>query len=207
MKALSTRMDSPETASRPFDKDRDGFVMGEGAGVLVLEELERAKARGAHIYAELAGYGTSCDAGHITAPDEDAAGASYATRRAMEMAGWKPEDVDHINAHGTSTPLNDKTEALMIHKVFGESAKKIIVNSTKSMIGHCLGAAGALESIAAIQAIEEGYVHPTLNYTTPDPECDLNIAAGEGVRKPIGKVLVNGFGFGGHNCVLAFQKH
>jgi 3-oxoacyl-[acyl-carrier-protein] synthase II len=207
MKALSTRMDSPETASRPFDKDRDGFVMGEGAGVLVLEELERAEARGAHIYAELVGYGTSCDAGHITAPDVDAAGATYATRRAMEMAGWKPEDVDHINAHGTSTPLNDKTEALMVHKVFGGHAKNIVVNSTKSMIGHTMGAAGALEAIAAFQAIEEGFVHPTLNYTTPDPECDLFISAGAGVNKPFDRILVNSFGFGGHNCVLAFQKY
>ena len=207
MKALSTRLDSPETASRPFDKDRDGFVMGEGAGVLVLEDLEHAKARGAHIYAEFVGYGTSCDAEHITHPASDAAGAIYATRRALEMAGWKPEDVDHINAHGTSTPINDKMEALMIHKVFGEHAKKIVVNSTKSMIGHCLGAAGALETIAAIQAIEEGYVHPTLNYTTLDPECDLFIAVGAGVHKPIDKVLVNSFGFGGHNGVLAFQKY
>jgi 3-oxoacyl-[acyl-carrier-protein] synthase II len=207
MKALSTRMDSPETASRPFDKDRDGFVMGEGAGVLVLEELEHAEARGAHIYAEFVGYGTSCDAGHITAPDENAEGAAYATRRAVAMAGWKPEDVDHINAHGTSTPLNDKAEALMIRKVFGPHAPNIAVNSTKSMIGHCLGAAGALETIAAIQAIEEGYVHPTLNYTTPDPECDLNIATGGGLKKPIDRVLVNSFGFGGHNGVLAFQKY
>jgi 3-oxoacyl-[acyl-carrier-protein] synthase II len=207
MKALSTRLDSPETASRPFDKDRDGFVMGEGAGVLVLEDLEHAKARGAHIYAEFVGYGTSCDAGHITHPDADAAGAIYATRRALEMAGWKPEDVDHINAHGTSTPINDRVEALMIHKVFGDHAKKIVVNSTKSMIGHCLGAAGALETIAAVQAIEEGYVHPTLNYVTPDPECDLLIATGTGVKKPIARVLVNSFGFGGHNGVLAFQKY
>ena len=207
MKALSTRMDSPQTASRPFDKDRDGFVMGEGAGVLVLEELERAKARGAHIYAEFVGYGTSCDAGHITAPSEDAASAMYATKRAMEMAGWKPEDVDHINAHGTSTPLNDKAEALLINKVFGAHTKKIVVTSTKSIIGHCLGAAGALETIAAVQAIEEGFVHPTLNYTTPDPECDLNISTGGGVKKPINRVLVNSFGFGGHNCVLAFQKY
>ena len=207
MKALSTRMDSPETASRPFDLNRDGFVMGEGAGVLVLEELERAKARGAHIYAEFVGYGTSCDASHITAPDEDAAGASYATRRAMEMAGWKPEDVDHINAHGTSTPLNDKTEALMIHKVFGDHAKDVVVNSTKSMIGHCLGAAGGLETIAALQAVGEGFIHPTLNYETPDPECDLNISTGKGVEKKVDRVLVNNFGFGGHNGVLAFQKY
>ena len=207
MKALSTRMDSPETASRPFDKDRDGFLMGEGAGVLVLEELEHAKARGAHIYAEFTGYGTSCDAGHITAPDENAEGAIYATKRAMEMSGWKPEDVDYINAHGTSTQLNDKMESLMIHKVFGDNAKNVLVTSTKSMIGHCLGAAGALETIATLQAIEEGYVHPTINYTTPDPECDINIATGSGVQKDFKRVLVNSFGFGGHNGVLAFQKY
>ncbi|GHV36695.1 3-oxoacyl-[acyl-carrier-protein] synthase 2 [Synergistales bacterium] len=207
MKALSTRMDSPETASRPFDKDRDGFVMGEGAGVLVLEELEHAKARGAHIYAEFTGYGTSCDAGHITAPDENAEGAIYATRRAIEMSGWKPSDVDYINAHGTSTQLNDKMESLMIHKVFGGHAKDISVTSTKSMIGHCLGAAGALETIAALQAIDEGYVHPTINYTTPDPECDINIATGSGVQKDFKRALVNSFGFGGHNGVLAFQKY
>ncbi|GHS86000.1 3-oxoacyl-[acyl-carrier-protein] synthase 2 [Synergistales bacterium] len=207
MKALSTRMDSPETASRPFDKDRDGFLMGEGAGVLVLEELEHAKARGAHIYAEFTGYGTSCDAGHITAPDENAEGAIYATRRAIEMSGWKPEDVDYINAHGTSTQLNDKMESFMVHKVFGSHAKDVVVTSTKSMIGHCLGAAGALETIATLQAIEEGYVHPTINYTTPDPECDINIATGSGVQKDFKRVLVNSFGFGGHNGVLAFQKY
>ncbi|MDR1741063.1 MAG: beta-ketoacyl-ACP synthase II [Synergistaceae bacterium] len=206
MKALSTRMDSPETASRPFDKTRDGFVMGEGAGVLVLEDAEHAVARGAHIYCEMVGYGTSCDAGHITAPDDDASGAVHATKRAIETAGWRPEDVDHINAHGTATPLNDKSEAIMIHKVFGDRAKDVVVTSTKSMIGHCLGAAGALESIAAIQAIEEGYIHPTLNYSTPDPDCDLNIATGDGVFKSVNRVLVNGFGFGGHNGVLAFQK-
>jgi 3-oxoacyl-[acyl-carrier-protein] synthase II len=207
MKALSTRMDSPETASRPFDKDRDGFVMGEGAGVLVLEELEHALARGAHIYAEFAGYGTSCDAGHITAPDENAEGAIHATRRALETAGWKPEDVDHINAHGTSTPLNDKMESLLIRKVFGPHAKEIVVTSTKSMIGHCLGAAGALETIAALQSVEEGYIHPTLNYVTPDPECDLNLSVGKGVQKETNRILVSNFGFGGHNGVLAFQKY
>ena len=178
MKALSTRMDSPETASRPFDKDRDGFVMGEGAGVVVLEELEHAKARGAHIYGELVGYGTSCDAGHITAPDPEAEGAAYATRHAMKMAGWQPEQVDYVNAHGTSTGLNDKMESFMIHKVFGERAKDVTVTSTKSMIGHCLGAAGGLEVIASLQAIEENYIHPTLNYTTPDPECDITLSTG-----------------------------
>ena len=206
MKALSTRMDSPETASRPFDKDRDGFVMGEGAGVLVLEELEHARARGAHIYGEFVGYGTSCDAGHITAPDPEAEGALYATRHAMRMAGWSPEQVDYVNAHGTSTGLNDKMESMMVHKVFGERAKDVVVTSTKSMIGHCLGAAGALETIASFQAIEQGYIHPTLNYTTPDPECDINLSTGRGVEKKVDRMLVNSFGFGGHNGVLAFQR-
>lgn len=206
MKALSTRMDSPETASRPFDKDRDGFVMGEGAGVVVLEELEHAKARGAHIYGELVGYGTSCDAGHITAPDPEAEGAAYATRQAMKMAGWQPEQVDYVNAHGTSTGLNDKMESFMIHKVFGERAKDVTVTSTKSMIGHCLGAAGGLEVIASLQAIEENYIHPTLNYTTPDPECDITLSTGKGVERKVDRLLVNSFGFGGHNGVLAFQR-
>ncbi|MBQ7263131.1 MAG: beta-ketoacyl-ACP synthase II [Synergistaceae bacterium] len=207
MKALSTKNDSPETASRPFDAGRDGFVMGEGAGVVVLEELEHAKARGAHIYAEMVGYGTSCDAGHITAPDPEAEGAAFATRRAMEQAGWSPDQVDHINAHGTSTELNDKMEAHMIHKVFGDHAKDIVVTSTKSMIGHCLGAAGGLETIAALQAIEEGFIHPTINYETPDPECDLTIASGKGVERRVDRLLVNSFGFGGHNGVLAFQRY
>ena len=206
MKALSTRMDSPETASRPFDKDRDGFVMGEGAGVVILEELEHALKRGAHIYAEFTGYGTSCDAGHITAPDPEAKGAAYATRKAMKMSNWDIKDVDYINAHGTSTGLNDKMESHMINDVFGEYAKDITVTSTKSMIGHCLGAAGGLEVIASMQALEEGYIHPTLNYTTPDPECNVNIAAGKGVNREVKRLLVNSFGFGGHNGVLAFEK-
>ncbi len=207
MKALSTRNDTPEIASRPFDKDRDGFVMGEGAGVVVLEELEHALARGAHIYAEFTGYGTSCDAGHITAPDPEAKGAAYATEHALKMSGWDKSQVDYINAHGTSTGLNDKMEAGMINHVFGEYAKNITVTSTKSMIGHCLGAAGGLEVIASMQAIEENYIHPTLNYTTPDPECDLNIAAGKGVDRKVDRLLVNSFGFGGHNGVLAFQRY
>lgn len=206
MKALSTRNDSPETASRPFDKDRDGFVMGEGSGVVVLEELNHALERGAHIYGEFTGYGTSCDAGHITAPDPEAKGAAFATEHAMKMSGWEKNQVDYINAHGTSTGLNDKMEAGMINHVFGEHAKNIIVTSTKSMIGHCLGAAGGLEVIASMQALEENYIHPTLNYTTPDPECDLNISKGNGVEKNVDRLLVNSFGFGGHNGVLAFEK-
>lgn len=174
MKAISTRMDAPEKASRPFDADRDGFVMGEGAGVLVLEELEHALKRGAHIYAELVGYGSTCDASHITAPDPEGEGAARAMRKAMAHAKWLPEDVDYINAHGTSTPLNDKMEAMAIRKVFGEHTDKVLVNSTKSMIGHCLGAAGALESVAAMQSIEEGVIHPTINLDTLDPECPID---------------------------------
>ncbi len=207
MKALSTRNDDPEHASRPFDLNRDGFVMGEGAGVVVLEELEHALARGAHIYAEFTGYGTSCDAGHITAPDPEAKGAAFATEKAIKMSGWDKSQVDYINAHGTSTGLNDKMEAGMINHVFGEYAKNITVTSTKSMIGHCLGAAGGLEVIASIQAIEEGYIHPTLNYETPDPECDVNISTGAGVNRKVDRLLVNSFGFGGHNGVLAFEKY
>ena len=207
MKALSTRNDNPEIASRPFDKDRDGFVMGEGAGVVVLEELNHALNRGAHIYAEFTGYGTSCDAGHITAPDPEAKGAIYATEKALKMSGWEKSEIDYINAHGTSTGLNDKMEAGMINKVFGDDAKNITVTSTKSMIGHCLGAAGGLEVIASMQAIEENYIHPTLNYTTPDPECNLNISTGAGVTRNVNKLLVNSFGFGGHNGVLAFERY
>ncbi|MCL2146814.1 MAG: beta-ketoacyl-ACP synthase II [Synergistaceae bacterium] len=206
MKALSTRREAPEKASRPFDKDRDGFVMGEGAGALILEEYEFARKRGAHIYAELVGYGTSCDAEHITAPAEDGNGAAYATQKALLMAGWKTQDVDYINAHGTSTPLNDKTEALMINNIFGEHTPDIAVNSTKSLIGHCLGAAGALETIATIQAFEEGYIHPTLNYEIPDPECSLNVITGDGLKKPIKHALINSFGFGGHNGVIGISK-
>ncbi len=206
MKALSTRCDEPEKASRPFDKNRDGFVMGEGAGVVVLEELNHALARNAHIYAEFTGYGTSCDASHITAPDPEARGAIFATEHAMKMSGWNKDQIDYINAHGTSTGLNDKMEAGMINKFFGEYAKNITVTSTKSMIGHCLGAAGGLEVIASLQAIEEGYIHPTLNYETPDPECDINISTGAGVKREVNRLLVNSFGFGGHNGVLAFEK-
>lgn len=207
MKALSTKNDDPEHASRPFDKNRDGFVMGEGAGVVVLEELDHALARGAHIYAEFTGYGTSCDAGHITAPDPEAKGAAYATEKAVSMSGWDKSQVDYINAHGTSTGLNDKMEAGMINRVFGDKAKDITVTSTKSMIGHCLGAAGGLEVIASMQAIEEGYIHPTLNYETPDPECDITISTGAGVDRKVDRLLVNSFGFGGHNGVLAFEKY
>ena len=167
-------MDAPEKASRPFDIDRDGFVMGEGAGVLVLEELEHALKRGAHIYAELVGYGSTCDASHITAPDPRGEGAARAMRKALSHAKWLPEDVDY-NAHGTSTQLNDKMESVAIRAVFGDHTDKLYVNSTKSMIGHCLGAAGALETVAALQSIEEGIIHPTINLENLDPECRINV--------------------------------
>jgi len=207
MKAISTRMDAPEKASRPFDADRDGFVMGEGAGVLVLEELEHALKRGAHIYAELVGYGSTCDASHITAPDPAGDGAARAMRKAMAHAKWLPEDVDYINAHGTSTPLNDKMEALAIRSVFGEHTDKVLVNSTKSMIGHCLGAAGAIEAVATVLTIVNSYIPPTINLHDPDPECDLDYVP---LTARFGKVRVaasNSFGFGGHNVSLVFSRH
>ncbi|NCC86082.1 MAG: beta-ketoacyl-ACP synthase II, partial [Clostridia bacterium] len=206
MKALSTRMDEPERASRPFDVDRDGFVMGEGAGVLVLEELEHAKKRGAHIYAELVGYGNTCDASHITAPDPEGDGAARAIRKAMTHAKWLPEDVEYINAHGTSTPLNDKMEAIAIRSVLGDHTDKTYVNSTKSMIGHCLGAAGALETVAALQTIEEGIIHPTINLDNLDPECAINVVGTSPLKTHVSRLLVNSFGFGGHNGVIALQR-
>ncbi len=206
MRALSTRNDDPEHASRPFDAKRDGFVIGEGAAVLVLEELEHAKKRGAHIYAEIVGYGSTCDAYHITAPDPEGEGALRAMKMALDQAGLKPEDVQYINAHGTSTPLNDKTETLAIKKLFGEHAKNLLVSSTKSMIGHGLGAAAALEIAASLLAFEEGIVHPTINYEEPDPECDLNYVPNKAVKADIDVMLINSFGFGGHNAVLALKK-
>lgn len=206
MKALSTRNDEPGRASRPFDRERDGFVMGEGAGILILEELEHAKRRRAHIYAEVTGYGNTCDAYHITAPDPDGDGSIRAVRMAMRKAGWNPEQVDLYNAHGTSTPLNDKTESGAIRKVFGAHADRLPVHSTKSMVGHCLGAAGAVETIAALMAIERGVIHPTINYEIPDPECDINIVAGDSIERRVDRVLINNAGFGGHNGVLAIER-
>jgi len=206
IKALSTRNEEPEKASRPFDKDRDGFILGEGAGVLVLEELEHAKARNAHIYAEISGYGSTCDAYHITAPDPEGDGAARAMRQAIERSGWDIRQVDLINAHGTSTPLNDKMESKAIRTVFAGDTGNVLVNSTKSMIGHGLGAAGALETIAAIQSIKEGFVHPTLNLDNKDADCDINVVGQDGVEREVSRVLVNNFGFGGHNGVLAIQK-
>jgi len=206
MRALSTRNDEPEKASRPFDRDRDGFVIGEGAGVLVLEELSRALDRRARIYAEIAGYATTSDAFHIAAPPPGHHGAVRAMELALRDARLLPADIDYINAHGTSTPLNDKMEALAIRSVFGEHTDKVLVNSTKSMIGHCLGAAGALETVAAMQSIEEGIIHPTINLDTLDPECAINVVRARAVEKNVSRFLVNSFGFGGHNGVAAFQK-
>ena len=206
MRALSTRNDEPEKASRPFDRDRDGFVIGEGAGVLVLEDYEHAKRRGAKIYAEIVGYGMSSDAFHITMPDETGEGAALAMLRALKDAGVSPEEVDYINAHGTSTPLNDKTETLAIKKVFGDHAYKLWISSNKSMIGHLLGAAGAVEAIFTVKSIQEGIVPPTINYENPDPECDLDYVPNQAREKKIEVALSNSFGFGGVNACLVFRK-
>lgn len=207
MKAMSTRNDSPETASRPFDKDRDGFVLGEGAGIFILESLDSALERGARIYGEIKGYGFSADAYHITAPDPDGNGVTLSLTRAMKAAGIKPEDVDHINMHGTSTPLGDIAETNTIKKVFGDHSKNINLNSTKSMHGHTLGAAGAIESIATLLAIYHGMVPPTINIENQDPECDLNYTANEAVVRDVEYALNNAFGFGGHNSTLVFKKY
>ena len=207
MKALSTRNDEPEKASRPFDKERDGFVMAEGAGILILEELEHAKRRGAKIYAEIIGFGMSADAYHITAPDPEGEGARKAMEFAIADAGIKPEEVDYINAHGTSTPLNDKLETLAIKKLFGEHAYKLAISSNKSMIGHLLGAAGAVEAIATTLTLKEGVIPPTINYESPDPECDLDYVPNEKRVKDVKIALSNSFGFGGHNASLVFKKY
>jgi len=206
MRALSTRNDEPQKASRPFDKNRDGFVMGEGAGVLVLEEYEHAKARGAKIYCELIGYGATDDAYHITAPHECGEGAYECMRLALEDAGINPDEVDYINAHGTSTPLNDKVETLAIKQLFKDHAYKLKVSSNKSMIGHLLGAAGAVEAVASVKTIETGIIPPTVNLENPDPECDLDYVPNEAVRADVKVVLSNSFGFGGTNACLVFKK-
>jgi 3-oxoacyl-[acyl-carrier-protein] synthase II len=207
MRALSTRNDSPQTASRPFDKGRDGFVMGEGSGILVLEELEHAQKRGAKIYVEVAGIGFTADAHHITEPAPGGEGAVRSMRIAIKDAGLTPNDVQYINTHGTSTPVGDKNETAAIKTVFGEKAKSLAVNSTKSMIGHLLGAAGAVEAIATILSILHNKVHPTINRFTPDPECDLNYIT-DGARDwTIEAAISNTFGFGGHNASLLFKKY
>jgi len=208
MKALSTKNDEPERASRPFDKDRDGFVLGEGAGVLVLESYEHALRRGAKIYAELVGYGANCDAYHITAPDPEGKGAAECFRMALRDAGLEPQSVDYINAHGTSTALNDKGETLAIKTVFGEHAKKLAVSSIKSMIGHLLGAAGAVEAIATVLTIKERIIPPTINYVTPDTEngLDLDYVPNKARSQDVNVAMSNNLGFGGHNACVAFRK-
>ena len=207
MKALSTRNNEHHRASRPFDKARDGFVMGEGAGILILEELEHAVRRGARIYAELVGYGMSADAYHITAPEPDGIGAIASMRLALEDAGLKPEAVDYINAHGTSTPVGDVAETKAIKQVFGDHAYRLAVSSIKSMTGHLLGAAGGVESLATVLSIHLGLIPPTINYDDPDPECDLDYVPNKARQADVRVALTNSFGFGGTNATLVFKKH
>lgn len=205
MKAMSTRNDSPSTASRPFAKSRDGFIMGEGSGVLVLESLEHAQARGARIYCELAGYAATCDAFHITQPDPEGKGLSMAMKRALSSAGATPESVDYINAHGTSTPYNDKFETLAIKKIFGDHARKVAISSTKSMTGHLLGAAGGIESVISVKTIQTQTIAPTINLDEPDPECDLDYVPNAARQATVKTVLSNNLGFGGQNAAIVFR--
>jgi beta-ketoacyl-acyl-carrier-protein synthase II len=205
-KALSTWKGDPTQASRPFDKTRDGFVLAEGAGILVLENLEKAKARGAKIYAVLDGYGASGDAYHITAPAEDGAGGAKAMQESIEEAGWNIDEVDYINAHGTSTPRGDAVETLVVKGVFGDHAKNVSISSTKSSTGHTLGAAGGIEAVFSVKAIEDQVIPATINYNEPDEDCDLDYTPNQPKEKEVNKVLSNSLGFGGHNSVLAFSK-
>ena len=204
--AMSTRNDDPQHASRPFDKDRDGFVMAEGAGIVILENLEFAQQRGAHILAEMVGYGATDDAFHASAPAEGGSGAAKAMQRALKKARLEPKDVDYINAHGTSTPLNDKSETMAIKTVFGEKAYDVPISATKSMMGHMLGAAGVVEAVATVKTIEEGMIHPTINYETPDPQCDLNYVPNKAIQKTVNVAVSNSFGFGGHNASIVLRK-
>src|SRR3954447_4027611 len=204
--ALSTNPD-PKTACRPFDADRDGFIIGEGAGIIVLEELEHALARGAHIYAEIVGYGSTGDAYHITAPAPGGEGGARAMKMAINDAGLKPEEIDYINAHGTSTGYNDKFETAAIKSVFEDHATKLAISSTKSMTGHLLGAAGGVEAIISVLSIKEGIIPPTINYHTPDPECDLDYVPNEARKQEINVALSNSLGFGGHNATIVFKKY
>ena len=206
MTALSTRNDDPQSASRPFDRDRDGFLMGEGAGILILESIEHAQARGANILAELSGYGTTDDAHHISAPAENGAGAAISMKLALDDAALDIMDIGYINAHGTSTPLNDKSETAAIKTVFGEQAYQIPISSTKSMTGHLLGASGAVEAAFVVMAIREGVLPPTINYDTPDPECDLDYVPNEPRKASPKNVMSNSFGFGGHNATLVISR-
>ena len=206
IRALCNAADPPQSASRPFDKDRGGFVMGEGAGILVLETEKHAQSRGATIIGELAGYGSTNDAFHVTQPAEGGAGAVKAMQLAIEDAGAEPEEVDYINAHGTSTPYNDKNETAAIKTVFGDHARKLKISSTKSMTGHLLGASGGIEAIAALKTIEKQTIPPTINYTTPDPDCDLDYVPNTAEETQVNSVLSNTFGFGGHNAVVFMRK-
>ena len=205
MKAMSTRNDDPKRACRPFDKNRDGFIMGEGSGILVLELLEHAQTRGARIYCELVGYAATCDAFHITQPDPEGRGLSLAMRRALACGGVLPEQVDYINAHGTSTPYNDKFETLAIKKVFGEHARKVAISSTKSMTGHLLGAAGGIESVISVKTIQTGMIAPTMNLEEPDPDCDLDYVPNAARAATVRTVLSNNLGFGGQNAAVVFR--
>jgi len=207
MKAMSTNNDDPEHASRPFDSDRDGFVMGEGAGVLVLETLEHAKKRGANIHCELVGYGASCDASHITAPHPEGKGLIGAMKRALHSAQLNADDVGYINAHGTSTPYNDKFETMAVKSLFGDHAKSLPMSSTKSMTGHLLGAAGGVESVACVKMLETGKLAPTINYKTPDPDCDLDYVPNEAREAKISVAMSNSLGFGGQNASLVFKTY
>ncbi len=206
-RAMSTRNEEPQKASRPFDKERDGFVMGEGAGVLILESLEHAEKRGASIIAELAGYGMSSDAHHLTAPAPEGEGACRAMQQAMKDAGLSPEEIDYINAHGTSTDLNDKFETMAIKNAFGEHAQRLAVSSNKSMIGHLLGAAGGVEAIATALTVKTGMIPPTINLETPDPECDLDYVPNQARESKVRAALSNSLGFGGHNATLLFKSY
>lgn len=207
IQALSTRNDAPEKSSRPFDKDRDGFVHSEGAGIIVLESLEHAQARGATILAELAGYGSTCDANHLTAPHPEGLGAARAMKVAMEDAGLNPEDIDYINAHGTSTPTNDPLETKSIKLALGDHAYKVKISSTKSMHGHCVGAAGGVEAVVSIKSILDNFVPATINLDEPDPECDLDYTPNVGVETKVDVVMSNSLGFGGHNGVLILKRY
>jgi 3-oxoacyl-[acyl-carrier-protein] synthase II len=206
MRALSTRNDAPSEASRPFDGERDGFVMGEGAAVLVLEELEHALARGAHIYAEVAGYGMSSDSFHMTLPDESGEPQAHAITQALDEAGLSPADVDYINAHGTSTVPGDRSETKAIKVALGEHARTVAISSTKSMIGHCLGASGAIEAVATVMTIVDGVIPPTINLTHPDPDCDLDYVPNVARKADVRVAASNSFGFGGHDVTLLFRR-
>jgi 3-oxoacyl-[acyl-carrier-protein] synthase II len=210
MKALGIRPEAPDRASRPFDRDRNGFVIGEGAGIVILEDRERARARGAPIYCEIVGYGSGNDAYHMVAPSELGVGASRvmraALRKAGNLAGMPADEVDYINPHGSSTPLNDKFETWAIKDVFGEHARKQVITSSKSMVGHMFGAAGAVEGIVAIKAVETGIIPPTINYETPDPDCDLDYAPNEARERTVRASMSNSFGLGGHNATVIFRR-